>query len=423
MEKLLIIADDLTGAIDAGVHFAAKGIPTVVIPDFTPGEFPENKTPEADVVVINTESRHIPATQAAEKVAMAAGFGLKLGAGIIYKKTDSTMRGNIGAELDALMKTTGRKKIPFIPAYPALRRFTRKGFHYVGDKPLHQTDFARDPLEPVITSYLPEILRKRSNCITTLMSYPYREGIQDRENIENEILIYDCTSERDLEKIEKHLAEHHLFGLLAGSAAVGSILARRLVFSAVPAETIVMIGPSLLVNGSLNPVTMEQVSLIDSPRIKKFCLDPGFLDPAETGMSRINEFIRQIGTGGQDGSDILVNSTESRDKLEQYHLNKYGSPVPARVYADAAGLLGKLTAGVLRSLDFKQMLVIGGDTLMALIRELGIRNIRPLAEIFPGVVISVIFIYGKEKYLITKPGGYGDPGTIVRILAYIKNKK
>ena len=95
MILLFIIAADFTGALDTGVQFAARGIPTQVTVD-----------PEVDfaahdtaVLVVDTETRHLPASEAYEKVFHLSRRALAYGIRNIYKKTDSALRGNIGAEL------------------------------------------------------------------------------------------------------------------------------------------------------------------------------------------------------------------------------------------------------------------------------------------------------------------------------------
>ena len=110
MIKLLIIADDLTGAIDSGVHFATKGIKTKVFPDSSFYLPLDQLDKSVEVIVLNTESRHLSPSEAAERVSRATRTGLKAGVNIIYKKTDSTLRGNIGAELEALMEVTKKDK-------------------------------------------------------------------------------------------------------------------------------------------------------------------------------------------------------------------------------------------------------------------------------------------------------------------------
>lgn len=103
MLLLLILADDFTGALDTGVQFAACGIPTRVVV----GEQVDFAANDAAVLVVDTETRHLPAAEAYAVIAKLTREAMSAGVFSIYKKTDSALRGNIGAELSALLKTSG----------------------------------------------------------------------------------------------------------------------------------------------------------------------------------------------------------------------------------------------------------------------------------------------------------------------------
>ncbi|HRR92238.1 MAG TPA: four-carbon acid sugar kinase family protein, partial [bacterium] len=90
MPKLLIIADDLTGALDTGIQFSKIGVDTVV--SINPGEL----VSDTDVIVADTESRHLLPETAYERVRRVLSITGEVG--YVYKKTDSTLRGNTGAE-------------------------------------------------------------------------------------------------------------------------------------------------------------------------------------------------------------------------------------------------------------------------------------------------------------------------------------
>src|SRR5262245_5256816 len=141
---LLVIADDLTGANDAGVQFASSGIRGIVLTNHNVQTLPTSYP----VVVVNTERRHLPPALAAERVRRVALLGKEAGVQYFYKKTDSTLRGNIAVELEALLAVTEALSIPFVPALPDLGRTTRDGLHYVHGTPIAETAFSRDPLNP-----------------------------------------------------------------------------------------------------------------------------------------------------------------------------------------------------------------------------------------------------------------------------------
>ena len=87
-----VIADDLTGAADTGVQFVRAGYRTAVVFRAT-----EVLADDLDAVSLDTDSRAMPAGFAAKRVLDAAHIAR--GASIVYKKLDSTLRGNVAAEL------------------------------------------------------------------------------------------------------------------------------------------------------------------------------------------------------------------------------------------------------------------------------------------------------------------------------------
>ena len=96
MRKLLVLADDFTGGLDTGVQFAAAGIPTVVTtnPAYCAADHEEDT-----VLVVDVETRHLLPEKARQIVEQTIRAAIAHGFTDIYKKTDSALRGNLGAEL------------------------------------------------------------------------------------------------------------------------------------------------------------------------------------------------------------------------------------------------------------------------------------------------------------------------------------
>ena len=115
--RLLIIADDFTGSIDTGVQMAKSGIGTSVFFERN-GRLPDISSCADPVVVIDIESRHLPHEEAYQRVTQIARNGMQAGFDYFYKKTDSALRGNIGAELAALLTVCGEVRMIFAPAFP-----------------------------------------------------------------------------------------------------------------------------------------------------------------------------------------------------------------------------------------------------------------------------------------------------------------
>src|SRR5689334_13376282 len=109
-----MIADDLTGACDTGVMFARHGWRTLVLP-----AFPASST-DADLLVLSTDSRADTPDVAAEKTWNGCRFLREQGIRLLYKKIDSVLRGNIGAEVEAVMEQGAHPFAVITPAFPAM---------------------------------------------------------------------------------------------------------------------------------------------------------------------------------------------------------------------------------------------------------------------------------------------------------------
>ena len=160
MVKLLMIADDFTGALDTGVQFAVRGARTCVVTD-PAYDFSQTKA-ETEVLVLDVETRHLTPEAAYQRVFRAVRDALGAGFTCIYKKTDSALRGNVGAELTAVLDAAGADRLAFLPALPKMNRVTRGGVHYIDGVPVAESVFGRDPFEPVTASSVEEIIAAQS---------------------------------------------------------------------------------------------------------------------------------------------------------------------------------------------------------------------------------------------------------------------
>ena len=124
MLECLLIADDLTGACDAAVHFARRGYRTRVHLD--------SDSQETGVLAISAESRHL---SAADLRPVMRGLAQRLPiaqARILFKKIDSTLRGNVGAEIAAALAAFGCEAALITPAFPAMGRTVEEGYLRLG---------------------------------------------------------------------------------------------------------------------------------------------------------------------------------------------------------------------------------------------------------------------------------------------------
>ena len=240
MLLLLILADDFTGALDTGVQFAACGIPTRVLV----GEQVDFAANDAAVLVVDTETRHLPAAEAYAVIAKLTREAMSAGVFSIYKKTDSALRGNIGAELSALLKTSGERQLPFLPAFPQIDRVTRDGVHYISGVPVTESPFGIDPFEPVRHARVTELIGEQTHV--PAHSFPtLKEGeaVPEQEGI----LVFDAGSLDDLASTGRALFQNGKPRLMAGCAGFAALLPDLMKMTERRAVPMPQLDPRLLV--------------------------------------------------------------------------------------------------------------------------------------------------------------------------------
>src|SRR5919106_3839061 len=216
---IAVIADDLTGAADTGVQFVRAGYRTAVF--FRATEVIEDNL---DAVVFDTDSRAMPAGFAAKRVVDAAHAAR--GARIVYKKLDSTLRGNVAAELAAALGGARRDRVIVAPAFPAAGRTTVGGIQRVHGVPVDETEMVNDPHTPVGEAHIPSLLAEAFSSVGALsvedLADPdlVRRALQDHECV-----VADAERDADLEALVRAVPDPARV-LWAGSAGLAFALGR-----------------------------------------------------------------------------------------------------------------------------------------------------------------------------------------------------
>lgn len=157
--KIAVIADDLTGANATGVRLSKQGFKTVTMMEGETAPLFDYY----DAICIDTNSRHVSPIEAKRRVMEAASLMLDHGASLICKRIDSTVRGNIGVEITALLEALGEHATAVvIPSFPDSGRITIGGYLLVNGMPVQETDVAHDPISPITQSFVPELIAKQS---------------------------------------------------------------------------------------------------------------------------------------------------------------------------------------------------------------------------------------------------------------------
>jgi uncharacterized protein YgbK (DUF1537 family) len=346
--QLFAIADDLTGALEVGAKFAEHGISAQVIVRAA-------ALSAAPVSVIDTETRHLTPAAAARTVRGAAA--LAADDALVFKKTDSTLRGNIGAEFEGLLTAFPGAGILYVPAYPEMGRSVRGGRLFVHGTPVHETDFAADPLDPVKESDIRRLLTQQFTA----------RGLLDNVRIVDG----ETAADIDAAATEALAAETRL--IVAGPAAIAGALARKMALPhGGPRPPQPAITRCLVINGSLNPRSLEQIQYAMAagwPAIEPNCEAPA----AGWFVFRLN----------LDGS---------KRGLER------------------AATLGRAVAETVHEWALDALMVVGGDTAYGIHAALGHPLFDSWGEVAPGVSLSHVRLpEGHRLSFITKAGGFGPP--------------
>ena len=413
MIQLLMIADDFTGALDAGVQFASHGAKTIVITD-TVSQWSQD-VQNVDILVVDAETRHMPAQQAYDTVHRIVTQGVQAGIPHIYKKTDSALRGNIGAELSALLHASGEKQLPFLPAFPQIGRCTKQGVHYIQDLPVAQSVFGKDPFEPVKESRVDKLIAGQTqDPVTVLPPLDYGDALPEQEGI----LVFDSLSERDLSITAHRLMEGKKLAIMAGCAGFAAMLPQLLGTNTLHHEPVLpkLDSRLLVLCGSVNPITQTQLDHAQASGFLRLRMEPRQkLEPDYWGSDQGRQQLAQWLPLLQQGKHTIIDS------------NDPGSNQPTADYAKAQGLtledvrlrisgsLGQILKAISQENLPGTLLVTGGDTLMQCMNCMGIHEIEPLCEVEAGVVLSRFQYQGVSRYVISKSGGFGKADLLISL--------
>ena len=334
--ELLILADDLTGALDTGIQFVDEGANTRVVLD---PQYPlEALDPQVQVLVIDTESRHIPPAQA-DLVRSITEQAVALGVACIYKKTDSGLRGNVGAELGALLDASGSTQLHFIPAYPKTERTTVDGIHYIKGVPVADSVFGQDPFDPVKYSRVADVLHTQTDF--TVHSVGLREMAGEQPGIQ----VYDAVTQEDILNRGLELKKLGRLKVLAGCAGFASVLARLMEITGKRPPLPKAEKAFLLVCGSVNPITRTQVKQAvdawlagggEEPTQFEVITAMGFLYFAQ---QQVDYAVIEVGMGGLwDSTNVIIPEVSVITNVTLEHTDRLGKTIEA-IAIQKAGII------------------------------------------------------------------------------------
>ena len=421
-----IIADDYTGAADTGVQFSKKRLKTSIVRDL---KRIEETAERVDVLVFDTESRGDPKEVAYKKVALAAEEFKKTGVEILYKKIDSTLRGNLGVELDAAIDTLNVSAVILCPAYPKNGRITVGGFHLNNQSLIEDTEVANDPESPVRQSHIPTLIQDQSEKKVSLidiatislgMERVKREVVRQLKE-GNQIIVVDAISQRDLKTIAQTIASLDQPVLVCGSGGLAEELPDAFGLVEDREEFVVVIA------GSVSEVTAQQIRIAAKTlNVKVVTVDvQRVLMGKEEGNLEATRVIDEAEEALHAGRDVVIRLAESLNALEEVKEAGKELGLTDREMRTLMGqILGRTSQAILKKGKVCGMVVTGGETAFNVYKALDVLEVRVEEEVLPGIpVVTIVGGPASGTRVVTKAGAFGNEDALVTAIEYLRKNR
>lgn len=427
MYKYLIIADDLTGA-NASISLL-RNLKTTTLLELNDKNLYKNY----DAISCSTESRAIHKKEAYDKVFNITKKYMHNDVVVYNKRIDSTMRGNIGIEIDAMLDALDDDRLAIVsPGYPEAGRIVVGGYLLVNGNLVENTEMAVDSKNPIktsncielikyqskrkITSLKVDIVQTNSKIISKYFRDKYAEGFR--------IIVCDIVNQNHIKNISEAILESKIKFIVADPSPLMAVISSLSIY---PHHTLKTISKKILcVIGSISHTTALQVKTLYSNRtigLVRFRPE-NFID-SSLQQKEINNIVNEV-IDKFEIFDIclLVSENIYRDKPLDF---------------DEIALIGKTDIEYLSNLINERIAISvekileqvkidglytsGGDTTMKICSQLNSHSLDIQYSIFPLVVYAKL---NGGKYhgldLITKGGGAGDDKSLIKCVDFLIQK-
>jgi uncharacterized protein YgbK (DUF1537 family) len=434
MIKCVVVADDLTGANATGVLLTKVNYRTYTITNSE--KLNLNALTGCDCVVFPTDSRAIEPTIAYDKVNFAVDALKSDDVKVYTKRIDTTLRGNLGAETDAMLDTLDDDRVAMIvPCFPSSGRVNVGGYLLVQGVPLHQTAVAADPKTPVFTPLCSQLYKEQSkypvdsifiadlmkgeNAIAKKIKTLAAHGIRN--------IVFDAVSEEDIDLIAEAVIKSGVKFISVDPGPFTASLCRKLI-PVSQAQQQHEVKKILVAVGSVNAVARQQVDvfLASQHNYNVFIDTTELLESDERRVTEIERVIKEI---HDNCGDYSVCSVIGRGIMPEFRVpfdpyaEKYNCSID-----DISKIINTAIAEICcRILAIKKgfdgMYTCGGDITVAVCSRIGNVGLRLLGEVLP--LASYGEIAGGDYSglkIITKGGMVGEPDAIVTCVRYLKEK-
>lgn len=423
-----IIADDLTGANDTALQFHMRGCNTQIVLN---SESPLNKTnlKIAQACAISTETRNLDLNNAYEKTKAACqklydNFNIEY----LYKKIDSTLRGNIAVEIKAILDVVKNDAAIVVPAFPKENRCTIGSYHLLKGVPIERTELARDPKSPIYESHIPTILEKQLKefgsdlKIATVSFKTVVKGaaliLTEVHKLINDgvkIIVIDAQSSIDLEQIALAVKKS-TFNLLPVGAAGFAAALSNIWLSNVKNNKInikLQKQPKFIVSGSATELTASQIAKLKDEYDDCLYSYSIKIDDIINGVNE--EFIQRICCHLSKGNNVLVHTSDLIQNREEFQQFLMENEISYESFlTKISGYLANLVELTL-SKNSAILILVGGETSYECCNAINSEILQVIDEVTYPIPLCMDY---KAQLIVTKSGNLGNANTLVDIIKY-----
>lgn len=431
MPQCVVIADDLTGANATGVQIKKLNYNSYTVMNAERLEL--SRLEESDCVIYPTDSRAVTKELAYNRVYNVAKLLMNPRVLVYSKRIDSTLRGNLGSEIDALLDALENNAIGMVvPCFPDANRVLVGGYLLVNGVPLHKTSAATDPKTPVYTSSAYDILSQQSKYkvasiyINDLMIGQDHVVKKIREYKEAGIrnIIFDSLSQEDMDLIADAVIESGVNFIAVDPGSFTATITRKLIVPKRSSHKLKI----LATIGSVNPVAKMQVDelLLSQKIFHIYANTKEFLEDDNRREKEIRRVTNEILNNSKDYEVCLVVGDgiipQKRLDLKLY-AEKYKTNTDdiSSIINDS---FAEITYRILKGEEaFQGLYTSGGDITVAVSKRFSTAGIRLLDEVLPLAAYGE-FISGEfdNFKIITKGGMAGDKNSLNTCIHYLKER-
>jgi len=409
MKNVFIVADDTTGANASAILNKPLGYDCISV------RTEVNELKNDSLYSFSTNSRGIDKEKAYDVVKETL-LNLKDKTAIYNKRVDSTLRGNLGSELDAFLECFPNKTAIVVASFPSSGRTCVHNTLFVNGELLEKTDVAKDPKCPVTTSIVTDLFKIQTNKsissidLSVVRSDAFKAELLKKYN-QTRIIVIDGEENDDIEKIAKTCVELNL--------DIVTVDPGPFTYYYTKSWKIQEKYSFYCLIGSVTPVTLEQIKFAQNNGASIYELDCSkilskdynlYLDKCYNDLINIS-------------NDFIVLTTSSLCKNYKLDLKMYKSPT--KTIEDISNLINVRIASLfIKFINIRHadcVYTSGGDTTVEFLSQVDSYGLRMNNEILPLTVESTILGGSFEGMKIVSKGGLiGDKLTLMYIYDFMR---